>query len=195
MAAIQLEQTWDSFEEGGGIKALKKYTGLGGTAKYYNDLRKYLQGNESNPDFDALLVAKEQLHIFADQYMRAFPGSTGAARMQSVYDNTDPSSFIMPPGALEAKIRGKWATLKPELGTIKNVLHGKNPLRGDNEMGAHNETINALDENTRKINNKKTLKNQQEAARKAIPRNNEPKKEEPIKISHIWKDGKWVSKK
>ena len=162
LAATQLEQTWDAFEEGGGINALKKYTGLNGTFRYFNDLKNYLKNNQSNPDFDALLVAREQLHIFADQYMRAFPGSSGYERMKSVYENTDPSSFLMPPGALEAKIRGKWATLKPELGTIKEVLTGKNPLRETEKTKQENVNVVKKEADAYRKNNPKPIQKNQD---------------------------------
>lgn len=138
LGAIQLEQTWDSFEDGEGIEALKKYTGPKGTFNYYNDLRKYLTTNESNPDFDKLLVAKSQLHTFADQYMKAFPGSHSYERMKNIYENTNPQGFLMPPGGLEAQIRGMWSTIKPELGTLKKVLTGENPLRVENKTKEQN---------------------------------------------------------
>ncbi len=181
LGANLMEQTWDTFIKGPSMKALKNYTGLGGTIQFGKDLTAYNLLGKKSKNFDDYLAAKNQLYVLSDQYMKAFPGSTNYQRMQSVHDHMDPSGPMMPPGALEASIKSTWEVIKPELETYKNVLHGKNPLREGG--GAHNETIKEL--------NQKTLKQQQEAARKAT--GVQPKKNAaPTGKNLFWDGSKFV---
>ncbi|CAB4128287.1 hypothetical protein UFOVP270_29 [uncultured Caudovirales phage] len=150
LGAKLMEQTWNTFISGPSMDALKKYTGPKGRLNFYKDSIKYnLNGVAPNEDFDNYLAARNELYTLSDQYMKAFPGSTNYKRMESIQKHVNPESALMPPGALESSIRSTWKVIEPELKTYTDVLHGKNPLR---RGGAHNETIEALNKNTKKQN-------------------------------------------
>jgi hypothetical protein len=181
LGAKLMEQTWNTFINGPSMNALKKYTGVWGTLKFIKDAAQYnVTGASPDADFDNYLAARNELYTLSDQYTKAFPGSTNYQRMESVQKHVNPESPLMPPNALEASIRSTWKVIEPELKTYTDVLHGKNPLR---EGGAHNETIEEL--------NKKTLKQQQDQARKAT--GTKPKKNiAPPGENWFWDGSKFV---
>lgn len=168
------------------LNALTTYSGYGGTKRRAADEWEKLWTGKTPERLLMHEEAESTAEGVAMNLRAAIEESVSPFKSKQILDMISPSSLKRSPEQAMRRLKAAAKFFEIEKREIDKATG-----RG----GAHNETINALDENTRKINNKKTLKNQQEAARKSIPKNNEPKKEEPITISHIWKDGKWVSKK